>query len=243
MLHYIVPVYNKEKTLARNIQVLDDFLGARLGTAFEIVLSDDGSTDRSARAAGEIAAANPRVRAVGYPVNRGRGGAVKFAAESCPEGPVIYADLDFPQTSGLDRITEMVKRLAESPVVIGSRFHPASMTKRFWRRDLIGRAHRTAVRLFFPQLDISDPDMGFKGFRQPEFGRLNRFSRMNRWSWDLEVLVIARRNGLRIDEMPIDWQEKYEEYSTSVRLLRDSREEFRGMLVIRKNLRKCLYDF
>ncbi len=137
----------------------------------------------------------------------------------------------------------MAGRLAEAPVVIGSRFHPESRTERIWRRNLVGRAHRLAVRRFFPGLNVSDPDMGFKGFRQPEFGRLNRLSRMDRWSWDLEVLVIARRNGLPIEEMPIDWREKFEGYSTSVKLLRDSREELQGMLAIRRNLRKGLYDF
>jgi hypothetical protein len=137
----------------------------------------------------------------------------------------------------------MAERLAKAPVVIGSRFHPESRTERRWRRNLIGKAHRLTVRRFFPGLDVSDPDMGFKGFRQPEFARLNRLSRMDRWSWDLEVLVIARRNGLRIEEMPIDWQEKFEGYSTSVHLLRDSREEFRGMLAIRRNVRKGLYDY
>ena len=243
MLHYIIPVYNGETFLARNVRALHDFLDARFRSSFEIVLCDDGSADGSARAAAEIAAAQPRVRAVGYAVNRGRGGAIKFAAESCPEGIIIYSDLDFPRTSGLDPIVLMAERLSEAPVVIGSRFRPESRTERIWRRNLVGKAHRLAVRRFFPALNISDPDMGFKGFRQPEFGRLNRLSRMNRWSWDLEVLVIARRNGLRIEEMPIDWQEKFEEYSTSVNLFRDSWEEFQGMLALRRNLQRGLYDF
>jgi dolichyl-phosphate beta-glucosyltransferase len=243
LFHYIVPVYNKEMVLARNVRLLDEFLNVRLGTPYEIILCDDGSTDRSAGVAAEVAAANPRVRATGYPVNRGRGAAVKFAAEGCPDGPIVYSDLDFPQTSGLEHILEMAKRLEGSPIVIGTRFDARSSTRRFWQRKLVGRAHRLAVRTFFPELNVSDPDMGFKGFRQPEFGRLNRLSRLDRWSWDLEVLVIARRNGLPIDELPIDWRERYEDYSSTVRLLRDSREEFLGMLAIRKNLRRGLYDF
>jgi glycosyltransferase involved in cell wall biosynthesis len=243
LLHYIIPVFNGRQALGRNVGALDDFLGARYGKPYEIVLSDDGSSDGSAGAAAEIAAVRPRVRAVGYAVNRGRGGAIKFAAESCPDGLIIYSDLDFPLTSSLDPILPLAERLAEAPVVIGSRFHPGSRTARLWRRNLIGKAHRQTVRRFFPWLKVSDPDMGFKGFRQPEFGRLNRLSRMDRWSWDLEVLVIARRNGLRIEEMPIDWLEDFEGYSTSVHLLRDSREELRGILAIRKNLREGLYDF
>jgi glycosyltransferase involved in cell wall biosynthesis len=243
LLHYIIPVYNGAGALARNVQVLDDFLGLRFREPYEIVLCDDGSADGSAAAAAKIAAARPRVRAVGYAVNRGRGAAVKFAAGSCPEGIIIYSDLDFPQTSSLDPILLAAERLAEAPVVIGTRFHPESVTRRIWRRSLIGKVHRLAVRGFFPGLKVSDPDMGFKGFRQPEFARLNRLSRLDRWSWDLEILIIARRNGLRIEEMPIDWREKFEDYSTSVHLLRDSREELQGMLAIRRNARKGLYDF
>ena len=243
MLHYIVPVFNKAEFLAGSVSLLSRFLEERLSEPYEIVLVDDGSADGSAAAAAEIASAAPRVRAVGYPINRGRGGAVKFAAASCPEGKLIYADLDFPQTSGLENIPKMAGRLEECPVVIGSRFHPRSTTKRFWRRSLVGRAHRLAVRSLLPRLGLSDPDMGFKGFRQPEFDRINRLSRQDRWSWDLEALVIARRNSVAIEELPIDWQEKYEGYSSSVRLLRDGWEELRGMLAIRKNLRRGLYDF
>lgn len=243
MLHYIIPIYDSESALTRNVSALDDFLGSRFSGAYEIVLCDDGSRDGSAREAREVAASRPRVRSVGYAVNRGRGGAVKFAAESCPEGQIIYADLDFPQTSPLDPILSMAERLAETPIVVGSRFHPESRTERIERRNLIGKIHRAAVRRLFPALNVSDPDMGFKGFRQPEFGRLNRLSRMDRWSWDLEVLVIARRNGLPIVELPVDWRENFEAYSTSVNLFRDSHEELMGMLAIRKNLKRGLYDF
>ena len=242
MLHYIVPVYNGRNALARNVAALDDFLGARYGQPYEIVLCDDGSSDGSAAAAAEVAAARPRVRPVGYAVNRGRGGAVKFAAESCPEGLLIYSDLDLPRTSSLEPILAMAGRLSQAPVVIGSRFHPRSKTMRFRSRDLMGRAHRLTVRRFFPDLGVTDPDMGFKGFRQPEFGRLSRLSRMDRWSWDLEVLVIARRNGVRVEELPVDWEERFEDYSTSVNLLGAAREELLGILAIRKNLRKGLYD-
>jgi len=243
LLHYIVPVYNGRTALARNVGALDDFLAARYRGPYEIVLCDDGSADGSAAAAAEIAAIRTAVRTVGYPVNRGRGGAVKHAAGSCPDGLIIYSDLDFPLTSSLEPILEMAGRLSEAPLVIGSRFHPAARTERFLTRKLIGKAHRLTVRRFFRELGVSDPDMGFKGFRQPEFDRLNRLSRMDRWSWDLEVLVIARRNGLPIEEMPIDWEERFEDYSTSVNLLGAAREELLGILAIRKNLRKGLYDF
>lgn len=241
-LHYIVPVFNTEKILTANIAILDDFLAARLRDAYEIVICSDGSADRTPALARKLAESRPRVRAVGYSVNRGRGYAIRYAAETCPGRFLIYSDLDFPQTTELDRIPEMLGVLKDHPVVVGSRFLPGSRTRRIRGRQAISRAHRLLVRLFFPGLGVSDPDMGFKGFEREAFRRIAPLSRMDRWSWDLEFLVIARRNGIGIAELPVDWEEKHEGYVTSVNLFQDSREEFLGLFQIRKNLARGLYD-
>jgi len=241
-LHYIVPVFNTEKTLQKNIRILDDFLAPRLKDAYEIVVCDDGSADRTPALAQELALSRPHVRTVGYSANRGRGYAIRYAGETCSGRFMIYSDLDFPQTTKLDRILEMLRRLEDSPIVIGSRFLPESRTRRIRGRQMISRAHRLLVGLFFPRLGASDPDMGFKGFQREAFRSIAPFSRMDRWSWDLEFLVIARRNGVGIVELPVDWEEKHEDYATSVHLFRDSWEEFLGLLEIRKNLARGLYD-
>jgi glycosyltransferase involved in cell wall biosynthesis len=242
-LHYIVPVFNAEKILRTNIPILDDFLAVRLKETYEIVLCDDGSADKTPDLARELAGSRPSVRTVGYGVNRGRGYAIRYAAKTCSGRFLIYSDLDFPQTTKLDRILEMTRFLEDYPVVIGSRFLPESRTRRIRGRRVISWAHRLLVGLFFPRLGASDPDMGFKGFQREAFRSIAPLSRMDRWSWDLEFLVIARRNGVGIAELPVDWEEKHEDYTTSVRLFHDSREEFLGLFSIRKNLARGLYDF
>jgi dolichyl-phosphate beta-glucosyltransferase len=241
-LHYIVPVFNAEKILRTNIPILDDFLSAGLRDAYEIVVCDDGSADRTLELARELAESRPHIRTLGYSVNRGRGYAIRYAAETCSDRFLIYSDLDLPQTTKLDRILEMLRRLEDSPIVVGSRFLPESRTRRIRGRQMIGRAHRLLVGLFFPRLGASDPDMGFKGFRREAFRSIAPLCRMDRWSWDLEFLVIARRNGFGIAELAVDWEEKHEDYVTSVNLFRDSWEEFLGLLEIRKNLARGLYD-
>ncbi len=241
-LHYIVPVFNAEKTLQKNIRILDDFLSSRLKDAYEIVVCDDGSADRTPALAQELSVSRPHVRTIGYSVNRGRGYAIRYAAETCSGRFLIYSDLDFPQTTKLDRILEMLQRLEDYPIVVGSRFLPESRTRRIRGRQMISRAHRRLVGLFFSRLAASDPDMGFKGFQRETFRRLAPLSRMDRWSWDLEFLVIARRNGFGIAEFPVDWEEKHEDYVTSVNLFRDSWEELLGLFKIRKNLARGLYN-
>ena len=136
----------------------------------------------------------------------------------------------------------MIDRLADIPIVVGSRFLRESQVRRIWRRDLVGRLHHLAVRVMLPRLKVKDPDAGFKGFDLETLLAIARVSREDRWSWDMEALAIARANGIPIAEIPIDWNERYEAYATSVKLLRDAWEEFTGILRIRRALRNGLYE-
>lgn len=241
MIHFVVPFYNNESNLEENVRSLYQFLDANLGDGFELVLCNDGSTDRSAEIAGRIAHSFSQMRIVGYAPNRGRGFAVRFAAETCRGEFLIYADLDFPQTTDLRHIPDMIRSLQGNQVVVGSRFLRESETNRIWRRRAVSRAYRLLVRLLLPRLKIKDPDAGFKGFRLDGLKSMNRLSREDRWSWDLEMLTIARANGFAVVEIPINWNERHDRYVSSVHLFRDGWEEWTGMLRIRKNLKRGLY--
>ncbi|MCX6577530.1 MAG: glycosyltransferase [Candidatus Aminicenantes bacterium] len=241
MIHFVVPFYNNEPNLEANVRALHHFLKQHLGGGFELVLCNDGSTDRSAEIAGRLARSFSRMRIVGYAPNRGRGFAVRFAAETCRGEYLIYADLDLPQTTDLGHILDMTRSLQDCQVVVGSRFLRESETQRIWRRRAVSWAYRLLVRLFFPKLKIKDPDAGFKGFRLDGLKLMNRLSCEDRWSWDLEMLIIARANGFSVAEIPIDWNERHDRYVSSVNIFRDGWEEFTGMFRIRKNLKRGLY--
>jgi glycosyltransferase involved in cell wall biosynthesis len=241
MIHFVVPVYNNESNLEENVRVLYEFLNVHLGDGFELVLSNDGSTDRSADIAGRLARCFPRLRVVGYALNRGRGFAVRFAAETCRGNYLIYADLDFPRTTALSNILDMEEALVRYPIVIGSRFLRESVAERLWKRKVVGLAHRLLVRLFFPKLKIKDPDAGFKGFQVERLKKISPLCHEDRWSWDLEILAIARANGISCLEIPINWNERHERYVTSVHIFKDGWEELTGLIRIGRRLRKGSY--
>jgi len=244
VLHFVVPFYNCAAQLPGNVLAVRAYLEREMPGEYEIVLCDDGSTDGSRAAAEKLAGGAPEIRVIGYGRNSGRGHAVRFAAGTCPPGPgraLIFADLDLPQTTDLAHIREMVDRLADVPIVIGSRFLRESQVKRIWRRALMGRLHHLAVRTMLPRLKVKDPDAGFKGFELDALRAIARVSREDRWSWDMEALTIARTRGVAIAEIPINWNERHDAYATSVKLLRDAWEEFTGILRIRRALRKGLY--
>jgi len=241
MIHFVVPFYNNESNLEVNVRALYQFLDAHLGGGFELVLCNDGSTDRSAEVARGLERSLSQIRVTGYAQNRGRGFAVRFAAETCRGEFLIYADLDFPKTTDLKRILDMMRSLQDNQVVVGSRFLRESETRRIWRRRAVSQAYRLLVKLLLPRLKIKDPDAGFKGFRLDGLKSMNRLSREDRWSWDLEMLIIARVNGFAVAEIPINWDERHDRYVSSVHLFRDGWEEWTGMLRIRKNLKRSLY--
>lgn len=241
MLHYVVPFYNNESILGGNARALNAVLSRDFPGGFELVLCDDGSRDGSLGVARALAAELPSARVVGYPENRGRGYAVRFAAATCGGENLIFSDLDLPQTTDLSRIRRMTAALAVAPVVVGSRFLGESATRRRRLRGLVGRAHRLFVRILLPRLGVRDPDAGFKGFDLAWLKKASAVCREDRWSWDMEILAVARANGLSILEIPIDWNERHEGYATSVRIARAAWEEFTGMRRIRRNLRRGLY--
>ena len=78
-------------------------------------------------------------------------------------------------------------------VVVGSRFLGGSKTRRQRIRGLVGRAHRLFVRALLPALGVCDPDAGFKGFDLAWLKRAPAVCREDRWSWDMEILAVARR--------------------------------------------------
>jgi len=243
MIHFVIPFYNSEANLEENVRALYQFLDAHLGDGFELVLSNDGSTDRSAEIAGRLGRSLPRLRIVGYAPNRGRGFAVRFAAETCSGGLLIYSDLDLPRTTDLSSILDMKKALVRYPIVIGSRFLRESAADRRWKRKVVGQTHRLLVRLFFPRLKIKDSDAGFKGFRVEQLKKMNSVCLEDRWSWDLEILTVARANGIGCLEIPITWNERHERYLTSVSVIKDGWEELTGLVRIGRRLRKGIYRF
>ncbi len=239
MIHFIVPLYNNNVILSDCIARIDNFLKNNLYDKYEIILCDDGSTDDTLIIAQKYAESNPRTNVIGYKKNRGRGYAIKFAGNACNGDFIIYMDLDFPKTTKLSRLIEMINFLHDSDVVIGSRFLEGSEIDRLPLRAFISRIYRLLVSLILPELKINDIDVGFKGFKTSCFKEVNLYSKIDGWTWDLEFLAIARAKGKIIKEFPIDWNERHNGYTSTINILKDSFEEFFGLLNVRmRSLRK-----
>ncbi|HZP45393.1 MAG TPA: glycosyltransferase family 2 protein [Candidatus Binataceae bacterium] len=157
-LSVFLPAHNEEGNIER---VVKGYLAElpRVADAYEVIVVDDGSRDRTGAIADQLAAADDRVRVVHHEVNRGYGGAVISGIRAATLPWVLLSDGD-GQFDPAD-VALLAARTPEYDVVVGRRAHRADP----FVRKLNGKAWTMLVRMMFG-LRISDMDCGFKLFRR-----------------------------------------------------------------------------
>lgn len=235
-LSIIIPAHNEAQRLPGSLAKIKAFLSTFPETA-EIIIVENGSTDQTAdvvrRQIGQI----PQLKLISLE-ERGKGLAVK-AGMLAAQGEYRFqadADLSMP-------VEEFIKFLPPNldpcEVAIASREAPGA--RRYDEptyRHLVGRIFNGLVRgLVLPGLN--DTQCGFKCFRADVAEAIFPLQTLTGMSSDAEVLLIARRLGYTIQEVPITW---FFNPDSRVRLLKDSFRMAFDLLKIRRNARLRYYD-
>lgn len=203
-LSVVVPAYNEEARIASSLGRLTGFLSGR-PWAWEVLVVNDGSQDRTAEIVRGISAKDPRVRLVDAP-HRGKGAAVKRGMlEAKGDWRFLCdADLSMPPEH-LDRFFDGGGGRPVFDVSIGSREAPgARRIGEPLKRHIYGRLFNYAVRLITLR-GIKDTQCGFKLFSAQAADAVFPNQLLDGWGFDVEVLFLARRAGMTIGEVPIDW--------------------------------------
>ncbi|MGH7630928.1 MAG: dolichyl-phosphate beta-glucosyltransferase [Gemmatimonadales bacterium] len=203
-LSIVVPAYNEEIRLEPTLRsYLGYFRGG--GQAFELIVVDDGSIDGTTPIAERVGTEFAELRLIRLAENRGKGYAVRSGVVNARGRLVLFADADgATPPSEFERLHAAVS--AGADVAIGSRVlrtDGVAVRARLHRR-LIGRAFHALVRLCGVH-DIADTQCGFKLFRGPVAHALFSRMRTSGFSFDVEVLMMARLCRCRIAEVPINW--------------------------------------
>jgi hypothetical protein len=184
-----------------------------------------------------MAAAAPAVVAAMHLAEKGRGRALRQAFLGSDAAVVGYMDADL--STHLAALPEALARLrGGAQVVIGSRLLPGSRTRRRLRREVLSRTYNHLVRAAFGT-QLRDHQCGFKFLGREASRRVVPLTRDDLWFFDTELLVLAQRAGLRIDEIPVDW---IEDLGSTVRVLRTIRDDLVGIARLRRRLRGELRD-
>ena len=226
-LSIIVPAFNEEARIRSTLDQILGFLASRSYT-WEIIVADDGSIDTTADLVGEVADNQPRVRLLRLP-HKGKGWAVKngMLAAAGEYRFLCDADLSMP----IEQVERFLPpQVGEVAIVVGSR--EAQNSRRIGEpnhRHLMGRFYNWLVRLVAVP-GIQDTQCGFKCFSGEQATALFQQQRTNGFAFDVEILFLARRAGLGIREIGIDW---YFREQSKVHPLRDSLVMTRDLVKIR----------
>lgn len=197
-----IPVFNDVKSLEEAIPKTVAAL-EHIGVSFELIISEDGSTDGSRERAEEFAKSDPRIFVNHSDLRRGKGGALSDAL-SVARGE-IFCFFDVDLSTDLSHLPELIDKLsAGTDIVIGSRMIDGADVIRSGNRELTSRLFNFLVRTLLHS-KIHDHQCGFKGFRTSSLRALIPYVMSRGWTWDTEVLSLAESCGFSVLEIPVKW--------------------------------------
>ena len=235
-LSIIIPVYNEEKRLPHALEQVFAFLEKQAYPG-EVLVIENGSTDGTLQLAQQYAMEYPNLRVFHEP-EPGKGNAVRHGMTEARGSYRFVCDVDLSMP--VEEINHFLRPvLADFDIAIASREAPGAVRyNEPYYRHLTGRVFNCLIRLLVLP-DIQDTQCGFKCFRAAVAEDIFRYQTLTGWSFDVEILHIARQRGYRITEVPIRW---YYSTESKIHILRDSWRMFLDLLTIRRNARRGVYD-
>jgi dolichyl-phosphate beta-glucosyltransferase len=223
-LSVIVPAYNEERRLPPTLIDMIDFFDSQ-PLSYEIIVVDDGSTDTTSEVVRKFERVREQVQLIQLPKNYGKGHAVRVGVLNSHGKSILFADAD--GATPIQEFSRLYKAInAGADIAIGSRAMGGADTKvsTSVHRKLLGRIFNRCVNaVLLPS--IRDTQCGFKIFTRSVALFLFKRQRADRFSFDVEILYMAMKAGLSIQEVAINWTNipgsKVNLVVDSLRMLRD----------------------
>jgi dolichyl-phosphate beta-glucosyltransferase len=234
-LSIIIPALNEEHRLPPTLAKIDEFLQTQNYMA-EVIVVDNGSTDRTQAVVHEYAETHPYVRLIQL-AERGKGRAVKAGMLDATGEYRFICDADLSM-----RIEEVVEFLPPNhegaDVIIATREGKgATRVDEPEYRHLMGRILNFIVKVTAVS-EFEDTQCGFKMFKREAAEDLFSVQRMNGIGFDVELIFVALRRGYKVVDQPITW---YYDPDSRMRLIQDSLYILREIWEIRQNWRRGVY--
>jgi len=238
-LSVIIPAYNEEKRLPKTLEEIDKYL-RKQDYDYEILVVNDGSKDRTVEVTKGLISKIKNLIVTGYKKNRGKGYAVRFGMLEAKGDYRLFTDAD--NSTSIDHVEKIWPEFKKGfDIIIGSRDIKGAVLDppQPWIRKLIlGEGFKLYRKIIIGLWGIEDTQCGFKCFTKKATEKIFQKCRINRFAFDPEFLVIAKKLGYEIKEIPIYWKNDPEskvKFKSIIKMALD-------LIKIRLNLIKRVYD-
>lgn len=226
----VIPCYNEVTVLEGSVRRAVGLFDRNPQYAWRLVIADNGSNDGTGELARRLEAEFPDVVKALVLTIKGRGLALKEAWLTSDVDFVSYMDVDL--STDIEHLPDLIAKVASGgcDLAIGSRRAKGSQTERSLKREITSRGYIFLIRATFPGLKITDAQCGFKALSRRAVDALVPRIENRMWFFDTEMLILAHRNGFKICELPVRWDE---DPDTKVKILKTAREMVQGLLRMR----------
>jgi dolichyl-phosphate beta-glucosyltransferase len=224
-LTIVIPAYNEETRLPRTFGLLKHAIHEGVFKKVhlrEILVLNDGSKDLTQEVCEKFYPILDGLRCISINPNQGKGNAIHTGMKAAQGDWILIADAD--TATPWDQFEKLWERAhaEQSQIAMGSRDLPESQvrTKQSWVRENMGKIFNLIVRLI-TKLPYKDTQCGFKLIEKKRVSNFLNQLQTKRFAWDVEFLMFARKNKLKISEVPVTWEHQE---ASRVHPIRDASE-------------------
>ena len=235
-LSIVIPAFNEEQRLPTTLEKIANYIREKRPDT-EVIVVDDGSTDKTAEVTRASANKIGQLRVVSNGRNRGKGFSVRRGSLEAKGDTILFTDADL--SAPIEEGEKLLATLQSQDVAIGSRAVDRSLIEVHESafREFAGIIFNKIVRVIL-RLPFVDTQCGFKAFRRERCLIIFEQQTIERFGFDPELLYLARHHGLSIIEVPVRWAHSP---ATKVNMMRDSVQMFLDVFIIRWNALRGRY--
>jgi len=218
MISVVIPTYNEGNILEKNTLAIRSAVAALAKSrkeSYEIIIVEE-SKDETPVIADKLAKKYREIKHIRSDVRLGKGGAIEKGSLAAKGDKIAFIDLDL--STGVEFIPDLIENLDKYDIVMGSRYHPESKTRRVFLRLFLSKCYSMISRVLLG-IHHRDVQCGFKAFRKPVIGIFPKIWDKT-YFWDSEFVFFSRKAGFTVREIPITWIEDKENITTTFLMIR-----------------------